>query len=134
MNITASYIDDAVIKTYLGQNNNQMENLYSCTMVVLHMQSQLPTQVELTIASLHRAAKFRLSMHRPFVVFQGKLPGDLHSALRIGADIRPVFEVHHPDMGCAVGLGGEVLGTVLHGAGEGNVVVFNSDVLLFIPL
>ena len=73
-------------------------------MAILHMYSKLPTQIELAITSMNRAAKFRLSMHRPFVVFQGKLPGDLDTAFLIGADIRPVFEVHHSDMGGAVSL------------------------------
>ena len=66
------------------------------------------------------------------MVFQGKLPGHLDFTFGIGADIWPVFEVHHPDVGCAIGLRGEALGTVLHGAGEGKAVVHNSDVFLLV--
>ena len=71
-------------------------------MVVPDMHSQLPTQIELLSTPLHGAAKLWLSMHRPLVVIQGKPPGDLNSAVGIGADIWPVFEVHHLYMGGAV--------------------------------
>ena len=125
-----NFTEYAIIKQISVESG--IQNLFSCFVVILDMHSQPPVQIESTSTSWHRANQLWLPMDRPLVIFQGKLSRNLDSTIRIRADKGPVFEVHHPDMRSTVGLGGEGLSTVVHGAGEGKVVVNNSDVFLLI--